>query len=106
MKDKKLDNATWDIYDLLQDYQEDTSIWNEEEDKIRITKHIINNHLTEAEKRVLLIYVDAGSIRAAAEILHVSQTTYRMYLNNVKKKIIEQYDREIDMDDTYSGTDI
>lgn len=91
---RKLDNAQWDIYDLLEDYKEDNTIWNEEDEKIRILKRIINHELSESEKRVLLIYVDAGSLRAAADVLDVTAPTFRSYLNDIKRKVLTLYDME------------
>ncbi len=101
----KLDKSQWDINDLLQDFKEDTSIWSEEDQRVRILKRIINRDLNEIEKRVILLYVDAGSLRAAAEVLDVSAPTFRSYLLRVKKKIKECYDKySSDNDDC--GSDI
>lgn len=87
------------LKDIYEDYAEDTTIFNEEDDKVRKIKHIIFNDLDEVDRRIILLYSEFESLRKLAAELKVSTTTAYYKVKEIKQKIMEKYE-EIKDDDT------
>lgn len=87
------------LKDIYEDYAEDTTIFNEEDDKVRLVKHIIFNDLDEVDRRIILLYSEFESLRKLAAELKVSTTTAYYKVKEIKQKIMEKYE-EIKDDDT------
>ena len=87
------------LKDIYEDYAEDTTIFNEEDDKVRKIKHIIFNDLDEVDRRIILLYSEFESLRKLAAELNVSTTTAYYKVKEIKQKIMEKYE-EIKDDDT------
>lgn len=87
------------LKDIYEDYAEDTTIFNEEDDKVRKIKHIIFNELDEVDRRIILLYSEFESLRKLAAELKVSTTTAYYKVKEIKQKIMEKYE-EIKDDDT------
>lgn len=50
-------------------------------------KYIILTKLNEVERRILLIYIDNGSLRKTAKLFNVSSSKMYYVINNIKLKI-------------------
>lgn len=79
------------INQLLDDYKENNDIFSEEDPRVTLLKHIINNNLTDVEKRLIILYIDSQSFRKLAKELNISTSTCYNYINNIKKKILITY---------------
>lgn len=80
------------LKDIYEDYAEDTTIFNEEPDKVRLVKHIIFNDLDEVDRRIILLYSELESLRKLAAELKVSTTTAYYKVKEIKQKIMGKYD--------------
>lgn len=76
---------------LLDDYKENDDVFSEEDQRVSLLKQIINNNLTDAEKRLIILYIDVQSFRKLAKELNISTSTCYNYINNIKKKILITY---------------
>ena len=71
-------------FDLL---KQDYYITDEDDDSMYDLKKRIFE-LSEAEQRILLLYVDCGSYSEVARQLNVSAPTVRNYINRIKDKLL------------------
>lgn len=75
------------ITEILEEYQEDKSIFSKETDQFRRIKSIIWHNLSDVERRILLLYAERGNMRDTASELNVSPSTICIYINNIRQKI-------------------
>lgn len=75
------------ITEILEEYQEDNSIFSKETDQFRRLKSIIWHNLSDVERRILLLYAERGNMRDTASELNVSPSTICIYINNIRQKI-------------------
>lgn len=79
------------IYDILEIYKPDDSIFSEELSSVHKLKHIIYTRLKESDKRIILLYAEYGSVRQVAKMLHISLSTMYAQLDRIKKTILLLY---------------
>lgn len=90
MNNKEMINSNIDIDDLMSDYKPHSDdIFNEDTALLSLLKVIIFNELTEAEKRVLLLYSELGTQRDVAKQLNVSASSINIYLKKIRAKIAQ-----------------
>lgn len=69
----------------------------EDTDRTRLMKIILNS-LPAVEKRILLLYAEAGSASGASRLLQgVTERTYRNYVSRIRskaQKLLKQYSHE------------
>lgn len=80
-----------DLKDIINDYQEDRSIWNEEENNIRVLKDILWNDLQEWERNMIILYAETESQRKVADKIGVSVATVCQTLKKIRRKIKDLY---------------
>ena len=77
--------------ELKVDYAPDRSVFNEEPDRLRRVKEIIDG-LPQVDRVIFLSYVDCGSLRALASKIGVSYATLQKEISRIRKDILKQYD--------------
>lgn len=77
--------------DIRADYAPDRSIFNEEPDKLRRVKEIIDG-LPPVDRVLFLMYTDCGSLRKLAALLGISYVTLQKEIARIRKSILQQYD--------------
>lgn len=84
---KKDDNIN--IYEVMDEYSPDYSVFCEDDFETLKLKKIIFQRLTETEKRIILAYAHIGNIRDTARLFKVSSTTIYNEIRKIRKKIEE-----------------
>lgn len=74
---------------IIKDYQPDTDIFSDEDERVSKLKDIIFNRLTEIDRRVILLYAELQSQRKVAKILGVSASTVNILIRRIRKEILE-----------------
>lgn len=82
-----MEQNDFNIYEVMDEYAPDYSIFDEDRDDIRIIKRIIFNYLSETERRIILSYVHIGNIRDTAKLFRVSSTTIYTEIKRIRDKI-------------------
>lgn len=93
---KRVKDAVRDYKDIKEDYRHDDSIFNEEDERLRRVKKIINTKLSQVDKVIILLYVDCLSYRKLGAKLGVAPMTAHKEVKRIKKIILEYYDRKDD----------
>lgn len=75
------------ITELYQDYGEDNDIFSEEPEKVRKVKYIIFHKLSEADRRIILMYAELQSIRKVAAKLGISAASAWLKLKEIKDTV-------------------
>lgn len=75
------------IQQIYNDYLPDNSIWSEEEDKVRKVKNIVFHKLTEADRRIILLYADLQSLRKLGKMLGISTASACITVQRIRKEI-------------------
>jgi len=78
----------FNIYDVIEEYAVDNSIFREDSEEFHFLKKIINEELTETERRIILTYAEIGDLRNTAKIFKVSTSTIRNEIVKIRTKII------------------
>lgn len=65
------DDLKW----MMSEYMEDNSLFSEEDQTTRAMKHILWKDLSEADRRIILIYADTASLRKTAATLNLAVGT-------------------------------
>ena len=92
----KQQNDKIDIVDIIETYKPDNSLFSNEESDVNFAKNVIYSKLNEADRRIFLLYVELGNIRATAEVLKVSTSTVYYKIKEIKKKICKYFNARID----------
>ena len=64
---------------------------DDDDDEMVKLKNIVY-HLSEADKRIILLYTELGSQRKVANILKVSTSTINNRIKEIRNKILNRYD--------------
>ncbi len=88
MKNKKEDYSPEELRKLLREYED------KEEDIMEDTDELLGvydavNQLNEADRIILYLYAELGSLRAVGRTLGVSYSTARKAVQEIKNKIYE-----------------
>lgn len=78
-----------DFRDLEKDYRFDPSIFNEEPERVARVKEVIEE-LPPADRVIILMYADCGSVRKLAGKLGFSHTRIAQEVRRIKKNVIAQ----------------
>lgn len=73
-----------------------TDIWSEDgtaDDRYALIK--VLSRLTLPERRIFLTYTECGTYAETARLFNVNPKTVRNYITNLKKRIIEEYNKEL-----------
>lgn len=87
-----MEQTDFNIYEVMDEYAPDYSIFDEDSDDIRRIKRIIFNELTETERRIILSYAQLSNIRDTAKLFQVSSTTIYTEIKKIRNKIYEYID--------------
>ena len=87
-KTKKEDYTPEELRKLLREYEDkEIDMMKDSDETIALYKGI--NKLNEADKIILYLYAELGSLRAVGRTLGVSYTTARKAVMQIKEKIFE-----------------
>lgn len=78
---------------LRKDYKPKGGILDDDEPRVASIKRIIETKLTQADRTIMLLYVDCMSYRKLGRMLHLSHVTARTEVLRIKKMILEEYDK-------------
>lgn len=71
----------------MEQYRPDDDIFNDEPEKVRLTKEAIFECLSETDRLLICLYAEIGSLRKLGELLGVSRTTAYFQIKEIKKKV-------------------
>lgn len=91
---QRYEEAEMNIYQILDEYKPNDSIFDEDEEKIRKLKKIIYNNLDETERRIILEYAEIGNSRDCAKLFKVSPTTIYLRIKEIQNKIKSYLENE------------
>lgn len=80
-----------DIVEIIETYKPDNSLFSSEESDVSFAKNVIYSKLNEADRRIFLLYVELGNIRATAKVLKVSTSTVYYKIKEIKRKICKYF---------------
>lgn len=72
------------------DYKYIEDIWTLDSGLITHIKQIMADELTEAERVLIILYAEMGSIRAVSKALGIARSTLYGEIKRIKKKIIDE----------------
>lgn len=79
-----------DIDTIISDYKpHNDDIFNEDTALLSVIKETVFNDLTEAERRVLLMYAEIGTQRELGKELNVSASSINIYLKRIRAKLAQ-----------------
>lgn len=84
---EEYEKAETNIYEILEEYKPNDSIFDEDEENIRRIKKIIYNSLDETDRRIILEYAEIGNSRDCAALFKVSPTTIYLRIKEIQNKI-------------------
>lgn len=84
---QRYEEAEMNIYQILDEYKPNDSIFDEDDEKIRKLKMIIYSKLDETERRIILEYAEIGNSRDCAKLFKVSPTTIYLRIKEIQNKI-------------------
>lgn len=80
-----------DYKTIREDYTWNPDIFNDEPEKVRLTKYIINKRLNQVDRTLIILYADCQSYRKLGERLSLSHTTIRGEIMRIKGEILRLY---------------
>lgn len=89
MKNKKEDYSPEELRKLLREYEDKEIDMMEDTDEL-IALYAAINQLNEADRIILYLYAELGSLRAVGRTLGVSYTTARKAVIEIKQKLFEK----------------
>lgn len=91
---QRYEEAEMNIYQILDEYKPNDSIFDEDEDEIRKLKKIIYTKLDETDRRIILEYAEIGNSRDCAKLFKVSPTTIYLRIKEIQNKIKSYLENE------------
>ena len=88
MKNKKEDYSPEELRKLLREYEDKEIDMMEDTDEL-IALYAAINQLNEADRIILYLYAELGSLRAVGRTLGVSYTTARKAVIEIKDKLFK-----------------
>lgn len=92
MKNKKEEYSPEELRKLLREYEDKEENIMEDTDELLEVYDAVNT-LNEADRIILYLYAELGSLRAVGRTLGVSYSTARKAVQEIKEKIFEQLDK-------------
>lgn len=84
---QRYEEAEMNIYQIIDEYKPNDSVFDEDEEEIRKLKKIIYNKLDETDRRIILEYAEIGNSRDCAKLFKVSPTTIYLRIKEIQNKI-------------------
>ncbi len=78
---------------IKEEYAFDPSIFNQGDPKVERLKEIIDTKLSQADKTLLLLYVDNQSYRKVGAKLGLSHMTLRREIIRIRKIVLEEFNK-------------
>lgn len=79
-----------DLKWMMSEYAEDNSMFSEEDQSLRTMKHILWKDLSEADRRIILIYADTASLRKTANVLNLAVGTVVARIHKIQNMFKEK----------------
>lgn len=79
---------------IRKEYAHDPTIFNADDPKVTRLKEIINNKLSQADRTILLLYVDCQSYRKLGKKLNLSHMTCRREVMRIKQIVLNEYQKD------------
>ena len=78
---------------IKEEYAFDPSIFNQDDPKVARLKEIIDTKLSQADKTILLLYVDCQSYRKVGKKLNLSHMTIRREILRIRDIVLEEFNK-------------
>ena len=78
---------------IKEEYAFDPSIFNQGDPKVERLKEIIDTKLSQADKTILLLYVDCQSFRKLGRKLNLSHMTCRREVLRIRNIVLEEFNK-------------
>ena len=75
------------------EYAFDPSIFNKDDPKVARLKEIIDTKLSQADKTILLLYVDCQSFRKLGKKLNLSHMTCRREILRIRDIVLQEFNK-------------
>ena len=75
------------------EYAFDPSVMNPDEPRVARLKEIIDTKLSQADKTILLLYVDCQSYRKVGKKLNLSHMTIRREILRIRDIVLEEFNK-------------
>ena len=75
------------------EYAFDPSVMNPDEPRVARLKEIIDTRLSQADKTILLLYVDCQSYRKVGRKLNLSHMTVRREILRIRQIVLEEFNK-------------
>lgn len=82
-----------DYREVRDDYAFNPDIMNDEDDRSRIVKYIINRVLPPADKVIIILYFELHSYRKLGEKMGLSHMSVAREVRRIKADILKEYER-------------
>lgn len=79
---------------IRDEYSFDPSIFNPGDPKVERLKEIIDTKLSQADKTILLLYVDCQSFRKLGKKLNLSHMTIRREILRIREIVLEEFNND------------
>lgn len=79
--------------DIRADYVFNPDIMNDEPERVRLVKYIVQERLNQVDRTLILLYADCHSYRKLGARLGLSRTTIQAEINRIKKTILKEYNQ-------------
>lgn len=79
--------------DIRADYVFNPDIMNDEPERVRLVKYIVQERLNQVDRTLILLYADCHSYRKLGARLGLSRTTIQAEINRIKKTILTEYEK-------------
>ena len=77
--------------DIRADYVFNPDIMNDEPERVRLVKYIVQERLNQVDRTLIILYADCQSYRKLGKRLGLSHTTIRGEIVRIKAEIIRIY---------------
>ena len=81
--------------DIREDYVYNDDIFNPEPERVRRCKEIIANELAPADRVIITLYAELGSLRKLGRLLGVSHTTAAGEVRRIRNIIFEKLAKDL-----------
>lgn len=75
------------------EYAFDASVFNEDDDRVRLVKRIISEKLSQVDRTIIVLYADCQSYRKLGKALGLSHMTVRKEVLRIRRIILDEYER-------------
>lgn len=76
---------------ISRDYDPEPGIFNAEPDRLRRVKWIVAHDLDEADRAIIRLYAETGSLRKLARLLRISRGSAEKEVERIRRIIMDKY---------------